>query len=61
MTEAHPITRVRGVMARAAYETHLTSGRHEWIADEPADDAARDRRAGHHRLDSPAAGRGEDR
>jgi putative redox protein len=36
MSETHALTRVRGVLAATPYETRLTFGRHELVADEPA-------------------------
>lgn len=35
MSDAHPVTHVRGVLGDRPYETRLTSGRHAWVADEP--------------------------
>ena len=35
MATAHPVTRARGVLAGAAYETKITAGRHALSSDEP--------------------------
>ena len=35
MATPHPVTRARGVLAGAAYETRITAGRHALSSDEP--------------------------